>query len=287
MLPIDIGDFTVSTPDEGWRDYYHKAWQDLCDKAVAAIDAGQFQNAFQAVRWIERSEVTDQPAADKGSRFPGGRPMMRDSSFRGNGCLVPRFSDPGYPALLADLMEHCGPFDAVVEIGSGWGRNLFDIFYHSAWPGPYFGGELTSGGRQLATRLSPLAGGMEVSFHAYDHTQPDLSFIGARQNVLVYSVHSLEQVAMLGDDFFDRLCSFAPKMTGVHIEPFGFQIEQPGPLTQQHAVVNRERGWNQDFAKTLHSAQDRGIVQIDSIAAEIFLSSDITNPSSFAMWTSA
>ena len=287
MIKVELDHVNTATPSEGWRRYYQDQWNDLHKKIAVMIESIGPKNTFQIVKWIERQshEEGSNPIAEAGHRFPGGRPMMRDSSFRGSAYIMPHFSGAGITETISDFIHKFGPFDAVVEIGSGWGRNLFEIFYNSGWPGPYFGGEITSSGQDLAAYLTLMADGMQASFHPYDHENPDISFIGDKQKVLIFSVHSIEQVKYIPEDFFDRLCAFAPEMTGLHIEPFGFQSKILGKISEIQRDLNKERGWNLNFFDTLCASERRKILDVNCVAEEIFCSEDATNPSSLAMWT--
>ena len=74
-------------------------------------------------------------------------------------------------------------------------------------------------------------------------------------------------------------------MTGIHIEPFGFQSKILGKISEIQRDLIKERGWNLNFFDVLYSSERRKVLDVNCVAEEILCSGDLTNPSLFAMWT--
>ena len=67
-------------------------------------------------------------------------------------------------------------FDAIVELGCGYGLNLFRLNRAlGGRPMRYIGAEYTQSGRRLCARLAQLPGGMAVETAFIDHKKPDLA----------------------------------------------------------------------------------------------------------------
>jgi hypothetical protein len=114
--------------------------------------------------------------------------------------------------------------DCIVELGCGYGRNLVELFFNGGPKIPYFGGELTETGRAIGDALASLSKEQTLSFHPFDHVSPDLSWMPRCNRALIYTVHSIEQVYKIDTTFFECIAGSAEHVTGLHLEPFGFQV---------------------------------------------------------------
>jgi len=138
--------------------------------------------------------------------------------------------DPNVLDTLAEFIaSHAGRIDAVVELGSGIGRNLFMLASRLRRDGTgtlaFHACEYTSAGRDAAIRLSEL-GKCELLVHAFDYRQPDLSFLDRAQNVLFFSVHSLEQITIATESFIDEMLARTAMCYCLHFEPVGWQLDR-------------------------------------------------------------
>ena len=92
--------------------------------------------------------------------------------------------------------------DLIVELGSGWSANIFNLWLRGA-PGSarYLGCELTEGGRQAATSLAGIRPAMKYAACAFDWSSPDFSFIPRdAKHVTIFSCHSIEQIPELSQE---------------------------------------------------------------------------------------
>lgn len=219
--------------------------------------------------------------------WPTGLQAWQLTSYKGNFLKVPTYADFQIAALLAELAEIYGPFDVIVELGCGYGRNLFEMIdQYDDDRVRYVGGELAPSGIELAREIAALhEAGDRFSFAPFDHMQPDFSLIGAAQRVLILTVHSIEQVHRLPTDYFHRLAGAAPEVVGIHIEPFGFQVNPTlGPATVEQIKFFTTRRWNNNMHRVLRRAEADGALVVDHVALECFLPADAINQSSLAIW---
>jgi SAM-dependent methyltransferase len=215
---------------------------------------------------------------------PAGVPFLRASSFRGNHALIPFHATDNLADFIVDYIDEKGPFDAIIELGCGYGRNLFNIFYGG---GPqdtrYYGGELTESGVAIAREIAALDPAMNASFFPFDYLDPALA-IAPAERALVFTVHSIEQVCQIDARLFGVIASAARCVDCIHFEPFGFQLAELGPASQEHRNQAIENNWNVNFAAALQEARQAHGLQISCLITELSLPIDPHNPTSLAIW---
>lgn len=183
---------------------------------------------------------------------------------------------------LADLAG--GDFDAIVELGCGYGLNLFRL--HRALgsrPMRYIAAEYTNSGRRLCAELAKLDGGIPLEAVFIDHKNPDLGFMAGIGKALIFTCHSIEQVASLPETYFSVLAGAAPSVLCAHFEPFGFQVECETPRTRSQKDFFQKKGWNADFYARLKAAEAAGTLHLLSVELECYAAQS-DNPTSVAIW---
>lgn len=119
-------------------------------------------------------------------------------------------------------------FDAVVELGSGTGRNLFWLIEKlgsEASRYSFHACEYTAAGRGVTQRLAHVGGVSNLSVHAFDYRTPDLSFLTGKERVLFFSVYSIEQVTEVPAEVVTEMLRRSAQCTCVHFEPVGWQAD--------------------------------------------------------------
>ena len=205
--------------DAAWieREYGREKWpaiERLVDEVVERED-----DLVRVVSEVVRRERYPQgPLARVEAVFGGGRTEVPAAVARG-----------GYQALIVDtVLEHCSAdTELVVELGSGWGRNLFLTWLGG---GPrrarYVAAEYTAAGRRVAARLASLAPGLDMASIPFDYHAPDLGLVTAGRRALVFTAHSVEQIAHLPETVVDRVRGLADEVTCIHFEPVGWQFRK-------------------------------------------------------------
>ncbi|MBR8465152.1 hypothetical protein KDE13_02080 [Campylobacter sp. faydin G-140] len=215
-------------------------------------------------------------------------PIMRQSSLFGKALYVPFYVKNIIADFLIDAYDKTGPYDAIVELGCGYGRNLFDIFYRG---GPidvaYYGGEFTQSGVQIATELAAATPNMNIKFFHFNHLNPEISFLTSEiKRAFVFTCHTIEQVTMIPDNWFEVVASIASHVRCIHLEPFGFQVRTLGETTKLQKEMFNENQWNLNFIDALKSAVSKGTIVLDDTILENSLSDDPINSTSIAVWHS-
>jgi hypothetical protein len=177
-----------------------------------------------------------------------------------------------------------GRLDAIVELGCGYGINLFVLEEMLHRPGlKYIGAEYTESGRLLCRKLAALSPAVAIDVAFIDHKAPDLSFLEGRERVAFFTCHSIEQVQTLPEPYFDTLAGAAPHVFAAHFEPFGFQVDGFTPANPRQKGFFHDNGWNRNFHATLTGAAARGAITIRRTDLEKFFMQP-GNPTSVAVW---
>ena len=284
-----------------WQDFYEKAWAFRAKFLESELQSGA--NALQAIKELEKKErgytlgVNDTTGEVLYMKKEIGddEPHIKDTNialyskrgFNGNIIILPKHTSYNFRILLIDLIDATGPYDAIIELGCGYGRNLFEIFYGG---GPreakYIGGEFTKSGVEIAQKLAKKAPKMKTEFFHFNHLEPKLPFKKPFKRAFVFTCHSIEQVMQINENWFDEVVKAGEFVRGAHIEPFGFQLKNSGPLSDMHKDFMIQNSWNINFAEVLRQALERKIIKDEQIFLEMGVTPDV-NVGSLAFWSKA
>lgn len=282
-----------------WRVRYNNLWAARADITRQLIARGESE-PMRIIHTLERMEqhmelVADGRSAswrvrqiDPKTALPSGVPAMREAAFNGGALQMSAYTYASLSNFLADFVTESGPFDAVIELGCGFGQNLFRLYY-AGLPKQlrYFGGELAGSGVALGRTLAALRPEIPVEFFPFDHLAPDLSMLPKLSRPLVFTCHSLEQVEEVPQSFFAAVARCAERVTCIHLEPFGFQVRPIGPIAQAHRKFFEGLGWNMNLYAAATQAEQGGVIKRTVVIPDIFLSSDAVNATSLMVWTTA
>ena len=284
-----------------WQDFYEKAWAFRAKFLESQLESGA--NALQAIKELEKKErgytlgvnnTTGEVLYMK-KEISDDEPHIKDTNialyskmgFNGNIIILPKHTSYNFRILLIDLIDATGPYDAIIELGCGYGRNLFEIFYGG---GPreakYIGGEFTKSGVEIAQKLAKKAPKMKTEFFHFNHLEPKLPFKKPFKRAFVFTCHSIEQVMQINENWFDEVVKAGEFVRGAHIEPFGFQLKNSGPLSDMHKDSMIQNSWNINFAEVLRQALERKIIKDEQIFLEMGVTPDV-NVGSLAFWSKA
>ena len=284
-----------------WQDFYEKAWAFRAKFLESELESGA--NALQAIKELEKKErgytlgvndTTGEVLYMK-KEISEDEPHIKDTNialyskrgFNGNIIILPKHTSYDFRTLLIDLIDATGPYDAIIELGCGYGRNLFEIFYGG---GPrdaiYIGGEFTKSGVETAQKLAKKAPKMKTEFFHFNHLEPKLPFKKPFKRAFVFTCHSIEQVMQINENWFDEVVKAGEFVRGAHLEPFGFQLKNSGPLSDMHKDFMIQNSWNINFAEVLRQAVERKIIKDEQIFLEMGVTPDV-NVGSLAFWSKA
>lgn len=177
----------------------------------------------------EKNSLNQQAAELLGWRkLPSGTPPYRLAVVGGRYTAIPsHISNEMIAVHVAEAVDE--EVDAIVDLGCGYGRLLFalrDVLEHKYPNIKYFGGELSESGLETGRAVAALEPGRaSVTFHSFDHLNPDLSFLKGCKNAIFYTCHTLEQIHRIGPEWFRTVRDAVPKMRCFHSEPVGWQLD--------------------------------------------------------------
>ena len=151
--------------------------------------------------------------------------------------------------VIANMPASC---DMVMDLGCGWGHRMGDLWLGGAPArAAYRGGERSRPGIAMIDLIGQVLPGMDIGGFPFDFLAPDFTSVqGNPSSICVYTYMAIEQVRYLGPAMFDKLLERFPKaeITGVHLEPFGFQAFKPDDpnfaADREYAVAH---GYNLDL----------------------------------------
>lgn len=219
------------------------------------------------------------------ARMPDGTPLLSFTRIAGAETIRPFAGDYDRVGVryLLDLVR-TQRFDAIVELGSGLGERLFEL-YLGGGPAhiPYFGAEYWESGRRVADRLAALEPKLDFRSVPFDLSQPDFSFLDGFGRVLLFTNAAAYCVPGLPADFARRLAGAAPEVTGVHFELIHHQVT--ATPTADAVEEARRRGFNGDFASRMLHAQYAGEIEMIYYAPDAYMVSS-AHPVTIMHWQS-
>ncbi len=197
--------------------------------------------------------------------------------------------------------------DMLVELGSGWGKNLFLVYLQGLFKQMhYVACEPAKSGRRATDILGSLEKDMRVTTRNFDFYDPDMSFIEGKPNVLFFTNHSIEQCIHFNSQVYDMMLEKSGQCTCIHMEPIGWQrhpqseeikkiiaenkIPEDMPVKiHNEELLKNSMAWagsfryNTDLLKVIERYQKSGIIDVEVIKFDIFGINPF-NPSSLIVW---
>lgn len=196
-----------------------------------------------------------------------------------------------YTLVRESLLEACrrdAP-ELIVEMGSGWGRNLLDLWCAG---GPaaarYIALEYTAAGRECARSLAALAPELAFDVHPFDFYRPDFAPVARGGRALVYTVFGIDQIPHIGRPVFEACLGLADEVTGIHLEPTGWQMAAADPdLTgggegSSEAYAARH-DYNRNLWPVLTALAGEGRIVIEEVRADLY-GANPENAASYVRW---
>jgi hypothetical protein len=176
--------------------------------------------------------------------------------------------------LLADkIIEDLAPdTDAIVEVGAGWGCNLFFVWLRGGPSVPYHCLEIAESGRRACELIAgSAAASPQIATSAFDFYEPDFSSIAGRyRHPLVFTCASIDKVNPLPVSYIDGLLDIAPQVSVVSMEFLGWQLALEQGVQDEPAIAHvRSSGLNDNFIPLLREREAQGRIAIDETVPEL------------------
>jgi len=220
------------------RESQGRHWQkvsDIVDKLIATRPSDHISSYLAELRELDVSRKRPSSYYQKRpTLMPLGDEVLKDfGRTTQDGFYYPNVVGGRYlPSTISPIryLMGCVRKDtrAIVELGSGWSCNLFQIYVgigktNSKRIG-FFSAEYTREGRDCATKLATHDGDIKHRAIAFDYRQPNLAFLEkVNGHILVFTRHSVEQVETIDPSLYDILHRLQASVSLVHIEPVGWQ----------------------------------------------------------------
>ena len=143
--------------------------------------------------------------------------------------------------------------DCIIELGSGWGRNIISNHLNNPkWK--LYGGELTDEGQKSLSyfiKKYDLSNVNSFYFNWCDISNLyDVFKSKGYKEVVIYTVHSIEQVSNLDVEEYKKILNLPFKIKFFHIEPCAWQWTGQGRTE-----------WNQNFKEVLDTLEKENLIK--------------------------
>ena len=218
---------------------------------------------YYITKWELRKRIQEKPYYIKKGRIAN---IKNDNDFK----LAFDFSRK--PVLDAINTNN---YDAIIELGAGFGRNMY---YYSSLiqdiSSSIYIGEYTPGGIHTAKYIKNkyFSDKMINIFH-FDYNNSDGFFENIKMkeklsNVLITSFWSIEQITLLQPKLFDNILNMAEKVTCIHIEPIGWQVD-PKSIMKENKTGFRSY-YNKNLYSSLLNLQKQNKIVISNVVVDFF-----------------
>lgn len=284
------------------RDQYEDFWRDVLGSARKIV-AAEPTSLARAVNLC----VAAAAARPRKERRLRGR---RIAALLAGRALPPVLSQRCMAAIariaITDLVLGCCDADTkrIIELGSGWGTNLFYLWLGGApRSADYVAMEYTEAGRAATQLLAGTEPALSMTVRPFDYHHPDLSEFRGNDKTVIFTSHSIEQITTLSERLFSELLAIPGLHRVVHVEPVSWQLldQRPiGPLVGALSRVvpprlsleldvrrrNRSTAYNQDLVGKLRGLEQAGRIRIERIAKN-YVGANPLNPGTAIVWRPA
>ena len=192
----------------------------------------------------------------------------------------------------------------IVELGSGWGANLFSLWLNGApRAAEYVAMEYTEAGREATLLIAGTEPELRMRVAPFDYHRPDLSALRSDDKTLVFTSFSIEQITRLNDALFEELLAIPGLDRVIHIEPVSWQLlagTAAGPLIGLLSYIvppglsleidlrrrSRRTGYNLDLLPRLRALERAGRIRIERIEKN-YIGPNPLNPGTAIVWRRA
>jgi len=306
------------TDSPGRVAHYDREWSSHIDRIVAQRAAGasmgeivaRFDAAIGAYYgFIDESVLKYLPKVEL--RGFAGRPAPeRLVVVSGHYLSLPVM--PGMDGIFTAIAAAVDPeVDCIVEFGSGLGCNLARLRLRLPnAPVSYIACEPTEHGRRASELIFSADPAARFEARPFDYGAPDLGFLGRFRKIVAFTVHSVEQMPVLGEAFYNALLATNIAHC-IHLEPVGWQrftnlaklvlslhrdreawqrvrrsfefVIEDSELVNNAAMWSAAGGYNTDLLPLIAAAAGRGEVALTALAYEI-IGLNPFNPSTLVAW---
>jgi hypothetical protein len=283
---------------------YEHLWQGVSDKFEKTLALGE-KDLSRVHLFMRRNFGSDFEDEHLRKKYEDHENKLLETGYLMDRQLIRVDSlDPRVVTLLTDAVKMreaislFGPgARRIVELGSGWGKNLFNLFKFGApLDAEYWGFELTKTGLQLMDKVgAECAPTMRLRSSRFDYYDADFSALGQSAETCVFTHHSIEQIPEIPENLIERIIAIPGFKLCMHMEPVGFQFQSDKwladsknkKLMEQIDEDNRrfaeKRNQNRNLYSVLKKFEERGAIKIFAVK-KYFTSHLLTNATTIISW---
>jgi hypothetical protein len=253
------------------KENYEGAWEQLEVAARRIVASGEHELS-RAVRRVEAEWRSTSTLPVDGTSFGTAVTLPHASLIGARRDLIVRV-----------FLDACTPRTTmVVELGSGWGNNLLDLYLWGGPKVPYFALEPTRSGRACVTTLAQLAPDLDLVALPFDYEHSEYELPRANEHVVVLTCMSIEQIPEVPREAITGLFDLGHSLTVVHFEPLGWQI-RGGPESEKAHRYALRRGYNRNLWPLLNELAEAGELTIDTVVPDM-IGNKRKQSSSLVVW---
>jgi hypothetical protein len=164
--------------------------------------------------------------------------------------------------LIRSIPADC---DQIIELGGGWGSNLFHLWLGGGPQAEYISLEPSRVGREISETLAALAPKMRFRALDVDIVDMDFATYATGRKVFVLSCYTLALVRELPGDIFRRLLQPAGVIGGVLVEPGAWQAQPTSAINDRARAYANRHGRNENMFQLLESAHAERILRVTDV----------------------
>jgi len=181
-------------------------------------------------------------------------------------------------------------YDLIVELGSGYGRNIFYYLYqfkNKLINTEIISGEYTQGGCDTQNYIkNKFFNDSNLKIYRFDYNNSKDFFLNISnkyKNILILTFWSIEQVTYLNDDFFNNILNLkCDKLKVINIEPIGWQISEKS-LMKENKTGYRSY-YNKNLYIKLKELENKNVIKINNIILDFFNFDEIQSSGTLIEW---
>jgi hypothetical protein len=253
-----------------WVAYYENAWTVRARILEGFVnEETDLARVFGRFDRFEARQHYAAPAGGEGGYVPVEGlpdPLGRlEAIIHGVSCGGPAplsaYVDLNVGRLLADLGTGA---DIIAEIGSGYGRQLFDLWLAGGGDAQtrFIGYEPNRSGRDSAALLAKLVPGMSLELMPGDFATFDPAPLAEAGRVLLFTHFAVMFPQLFPADFFSKVAAVPGEVLLCVIEPLGGQIGRDD--------LELDHNFNIDFMRRFNEAAAAGLIEPLYIGRDLF-----------------
>ena len=284
-----------------WTKFYDEGFKHELVKFREIVEGGE-TNPYRAINLFQLWEQTHQRQYNDGpgtffytdkdftnaeSLFPTGKPVLSSTFLGGEVAKLPYYTKKHIGLFILDYLEHEDlAVDAIVELGAGWGRYLFELYF-SGSPSDIalVSGEVSPEARQITEVLCGLDPEMPITAHDFDFYHPKLDFLKGRESVLFFTHMAIMFIPELQRQAIIEMAASAKRVRCIHFEPVGFQVssgQYKATKLQRAAAV--DKGFNRNLIALLEELHNEDRITLRGLYKDIIFDVDRTQAISVVIW---